>query len=124
MLDCLLLPMAARYTSWPSFCAPTETERCRFGEVVGKPSISADASGSGFEICMYGISEGFASRPSLELSKTLQKILIFFEPHAAHRVEGRVTCETRGSHRFCKFITPYCFVVFFSPYFVVVFMLF
>jgi hypothetical protein len=48
MLDCLLLPMAARYTSWPSFCAPTETERCRFGEVVWKPIITDHLRGVRF----------------------------------------------------------------------------
>jgi hypothetical protein len=51
--------MAEKYTSWPSFCAPTETERCRFGEVVAKPSISGEASARGVEICMYGFGGGF-----------------------------------------------------------------
>jgi hypothetical protein len=85
--------MAEKYTSWPSFCAPTETERCRFGEVVAKPGISGEASARGVEICMYGFGGGFRRR-FLPDPPPNQKIIDYFLSRRL-RAGGRVTCETR-----------------------------
>jgi hypothetical protein len=50
---------ATMCTSQPSVVG---IERCRFGEVVAKPSISGEASGLGVEICMYGFrGEGYST---------------------------------------------------------------
>jgi hypothetical protein len=71
---------------------------------------SGGASGRGrsgvrrAQICMYGISGTFASRPST-LQKYISKIiLLFFEPHAARGVGLKVTCETSRTPQ-CRALT-------------------